>query len=53
MSLNKKEIRVLKLINDNVSGANRSSAVRYLINELGFPHQIAVKIGRASCRERV
>ena len=44
MSLNKKEIRVLKLINDNVSGANRTSAVRYLINELGFPHQIAVKV---------
>ena len=44
MSLNKKEIRVLKLINDNVSGANRTSAVRYLIDELGFPNQIAVKV---------
>ena len=44
MSLNKKEIRVLKLINDNISGANRSSAVGYLINELGFPYQIAVKV---------
>ncbi len=44
MSLNKKEIRVLKLINDNVSGANRTSAVRYLIHELGFPQQIAVKV---------
>ena len=44
MSLNKKEIRVLKLINDNVSGAKRTSVVRYLINELGFPNQIAVKV---------
>ena len=44
MSLNKKEIRVLKLINDNILGTNRTSVVRYLINELGFPHQIAVKV---------
>lgn len=44
MSLNKKEIRVLKLINDNVSGTNRSGVVRYLMKELGFPQPIAVKV---------
>jgi len=44
MSLNKKEIRVLKLINDNVSGTNRSGVVRYLMRELGFPQPIAVKV---------
>ena len=44
MSLNTKEIRVLKLINQNVSGQNRKKAFSYLRTELGFPNDVATKV---------
>ena len=44
MSLNTKEIKVLKLINQNVSGGNRKKAFSYLRTELGFPNDVAAKV---------
>ena len=44
MGLNVKEIKVLKLINRNVSGKNRRRAISYLRTELGFPNDVAIKV---------
>jgi len=44
MSLNKKEIRVLKLIDANVRGNHKANVTSYLRNQLGLPNDIANKI---------